>query len=300
MDEVELAGPSPYAPSPIRTPPEPEPTRDAPEAPADDWRTGAPSTLPSEEVAGILGMGDFLPASNEQVDAIGIWRSSALRGPFLAGLAERKPDFDALDRLVAGADPNERQAAYRCQEPQTAIRNSNLGAGEQLALSTALAEGSLKWARSMPDRDNDFYDFFVLGGGKGPPPAMEAMNCWELALYSAWRLHQIPTRWITEHYDTKLDQPSYEDLGFSRRLPVCDPIAGRLPAAGDLVFSTHRNPDGTPHAEPWHAMVSLGGELAMSLWKLPQPDGPARRLNLSEYWGDRNDIVQFGPAAWNQ
>ena len=209
-------------------------------------------------------------------------------------------NYDALLSMVGTATPEARSAAYSEEAVHTAIGASDLGGGEKLALSTALAEGSLAWApmESSPS-GSDFMDFFGRQDGEGAPPPLQEMNCWELILYSAWRCGQVSTAWVVERYELlgekAIGVPSWEELGYSPGLPEVDSAAGGNPRPGDMVFFVPVHPD-LASVGPQHVVLALGGGTAMSLWNSPERGQPASRLVLREYGAEYR--LQYGAPSW--
>ena len=207
--------------------------------------------------------------------------------------------------LVAAAPVADRQVAYQSSVLQDAIAASGLAPNEQLALSTCLAEGSLRWGPVISGADNsDFFRFFVMEEGRGTPPPMHTLNCWELLQMYAWRLGQIDEAWIKEKYSVSPDRfgavPSYDELGYRPDLPVLDPAGGPQPKVGDVVFfipgvGSERS------GSPTHVVLAVGGMSAMSLWNSPGlwaarfSDGPGRIFAALHARG-RGPILAVGHA----
>lgn len=251
---------------------------------------------------------DGLPSTTgETAPGVRTTPETLLETSLTAALA-KGTDFASLEHMVACAPLQERQLAYRSQALHQAIAKSTLTPPEQLALATSLAEGSLRWDKPLFTR-SDFYMYFIVNHAEGPPPELQDMNCWELILYSAWKLGQISTAWIQTRYAKpkgEIDNPSWSELGFSANLPLADPSTGAAASAGELVFISHRavyETSGPPteadlQQEPWHVVLSLGGDVAMSLWQRPTRDTPTSRVTLSSY-AARNEILRKGAAPWH-
>ncbi len=140
---------------------------------------------------------------------------------------------------------------------------------------------------------NDFTQHFA-NGKQGYLPYTASMNCWEMILYAAFMSGLINAEQIYKF----MEKSGYNNLifsgmpmmGYRPDLPVYRRLDGSLnkgerPKPGQLLFFKN-----SEQGNPGHVALSLGGNMAVSLWDRPYGINSIQIINIAILEG----IVQVG------
>lgn len=182
-----------------------------------------------------------------------------------------------LLEAIQAATLSERRAILNNRELMEFIRNS-CGDAATIIMS-ALLEGSQTWVNPT---DNDFFRYFVIDGKTLILPQTASMNCWESIMYASYLAGEIDVQYIQEFYSDVLSEldPNaavWDALGFDDSLPK---YPAETPLAGQLIF--YYEPG---DAYPYHVALSLGGDVAMSLWTEPNHVNSVQRIHIKDLRG---------------
>ena len=237
------------------------------------------------------------PGSHTDTDLVGLLR--ALQAP-------GQVDYRAVIDAIHSATTDQRQEALADPAVRSAIRLA-LPPGKRVAVVAAMLEGSFTWEQ-IPD---DFLHHYSTPGSGTLLPFTASLDCVEFRLYVE-HLAGLIGRASIERYVAELYSPedrvgfamAWEAVGWRRDLPSYHP--DRAPEPGQQLFYVPDPPEGVivlnPPGYPDHVAFSLGGDQAISLWKIPNGITWTQRITVTDIPGTVyvGDVPQDPPVAAGQ